>query len=71
MTPLDDIDRRLLSLLQVNAREPVAELARKLKLARTTVVTRIARLERKGVVAGYGVRLDHGSKARPCAPIAA
>lgn len=54
---LDDIDRRLLSLLQANAREPAATLARKLRLARTTVVARLARLERDGVVAGYGVRL--------------
>lgn len=55
--PLDDTDRQLLSLLQTNAREGTANLARKLGLARTTVVARIARLERTGVVAGYGVRL--------------
>lgn len=55
--PLDTTDRQLLSLLQANAREGTATLARKLGLARTTVVARIARLERSGVVAGYGVRL--------------
>ena len=61
-TTLDDIDRQLLSLLQTNAREGTALLARKLGLARTTVVARIARLERSGVVAGYGVRLGaHGA----------
>ncbi len=54
---LDDIDRHLLSLLQANAREPAATLARKLKIARTTVVARLARLERDGIVSGYGVRL--------------
>ena len=54
---LDAIDRQLLSLLQANAREPAAILARKLGLARTTVVARIARLERERIVAGYGVRL--------------
>ena len=54
---LDDTDRHLLSLLQANAREPAATLARKLKVARTTVVARVSRLERAGVVAGYGVRL--------------
>jgi len=54
---LDETDRQLLSLLQANAREGTAQLARKLGLARTTVVARIARLERSGVVAGYGVRL--------------
>lgn len=53
---LDDLDRHLLNLLQANAREPVAHLARKLKVARTTVVARIARLEREGIVSGYGVR---------------
>lgn len=54
---LDTIDRQLLSLLQANAREPAAILARKLKLARSTVVGRLTRLERDGVIAGYGVRL--------------
>jgi DNA-binding Lrp family transcriptional regulator len=54
---LDDLDRHLLALLQANAREPTASLARKLRIARTTVVARIARLERDGIVAGYGVRL--------------
>lgn len=54
---MDDTDRHLLSLLQANARESAALLARKLGVARTTIVARIARLEREGVIAGYGVRL--------------
>ncbi|QET03513.1 MULTISPECIES: Lrp/AsnC family transcriptional regulator [Cupriavidus] len=57
MTELDPIDRHLLSLLQGNARESAANLARALGIARTTVVARIARLEKTGVIAGYGVRL--------------
>ena len=60
---LDRTDRHLLSLLQANAREPVATLARVLGLARTTVVARLARLERDGVVAGYGVRLGNAMEA--------
>ena len=47
---LDDIDRKLLALLQADARESTAKLARKLNLARTTVVARIARLEKEGVI---------------------
>ncbi|MFN3376478.1 MAG: Lrp/AsnC family transcriptional regulator [Burkholderiaceae bacterium] len=54
---LDDTDRHLLALLQANAREGTAQLARRLGLARTTVVARIARLERQGIIAGYGVRM--------------
>ena len=54
---LDDIDRNLVALLQMNARESVANLARQLGVARTTVIARIARLEKNNVIAGYGVRL--------------
>ncbi len=57
MTDLDPTDRHLLALLQANARESAANLSRALGIARTTVVARIARLERTGVIAGYGVRL--------------
>lgn len=54
---LDDLDRNLVALLQENARESVANLARQLGVARTTVIARIARLEKTNVIAGYGVRL--------------
>ncbi|WHA40446.1 Lrp/AsnC family transcriptional regulator [Agrobacterium larrymoorei] len=51
-------DRAMLSLLGDNARMPVAELARKLGLSRTTVQARIERLEAEGVISGYGLRLS-------------
>lgn len=54
---LDDLDRRLLALLQADARSSAAELARRLKVARTTVLARLARLQREGVIVGYTVRL--------------
>lgn len=54
---MDDLDRRLISLLQANARESTANLARKLGIARTTVVARLARLERTGAIVGYTARL--------------
>lgn len=52
----DTIDHRLLTLLRADAREPVAVLARKLALARSTVQERIDRLEKQGVIAGYTIR---------------
>lgn len=55
----DALDHDLLALLAINARESTAELARKLGVARTTVVARLARLEREGIVSGYTVRLRH------------
>ena len=54
---IDTIDRRLLALLQANARESAATLGRKLGIARTTVQERILRLQRAGVIAGYSVVL--------------
>jgi DNA-binding Lrp family transcriptional regulator len=62
--PLDTLDRRLLALLQTNARTSAADLARQLGVARTTVLARQARLERQGVIVGYTVRLaqDEGDR---------
>jgi DNA-binding Lrp family transcriptional regulator len=57
MASLTQKDEDLLALLRLNAREPVASLARKLKLSRTTVQDRIKRLEEQGVIAGYSVKL--------------
>lgn len=57
MSVLDDLDRQLIAALQLNARESVAVLARQLGIARTTVTSRLARLEKTKVITGYGVRL--------------
>ena len=54
---LDPIDRMLLNLLRENARTSTSELARKLHLSRTTVQSRIERLERNHVVAGYTIKV--------------
>lgn len=55
---LTEKDRQLLALLQANAREPTAALARKLGVSRSAVQERITRLERAGVITGYSVRID-------------
>ena len=61
---LDTLDRRLLALLQADARTSTADMARQLGVARTTVLARLARLERSGVIVGYTVRLgqDEGDR---------
>ena len=52
---LDPTDTALLALLRENARAPTAELARRLGLSRTTVQSRIERLQRRQVIQGYTV----------------
>jgi DNA-binding Lrp family transcriptional regulator len=54
---MDTIDERLISALRENGRAPTAELARLVGRSRTSVQSRIERLEREGVIIGYGVRL--------------
>ncbi|MHA6781373.1 Lrp/AsnC family transcriptional regulator [Pseudonocardia saturnea] len=49
----DDLDRRLLSLLEDDARQTMADLGRAVGLSRTAVLARVQRLERDGVLRGY------------------
>ena len=55
---LDDIDRRLLDLLQSNARMPWSELARSVGLSAPAVADRARRLEESGVISGYHAHVD-------------
>ena len=57
MATITPADEALLSLLRENARAPTTEIARRLGLSRTTVQSRIERLERMGVIARYTVRI--------------
>jgi DNA-binding Lrp family transcriptional regulator len=57
-TILDDIDNKILALLMDNARLPVTTIAKLLGIARTTVIARIANLEKRRVIAGYGLKLN-------------
>jgi DNA-binding Lrp family transcriptional regulator len=60
---LDAIDEQLIAALRDNARASTAELARRVGRSRTSVQSRIERLERQGVILGYGVRLAPGQEA--------
>jgi len=55
---LDDVDRRLLTLLAEDARASQRQLARELRMSPPAIGERIARLERAGVVRGYRVDID-------------
>ncbi|MGI6856361.1 Lrp/AsnC family transcriptional regulator [Mesorhizobium sp. 1B3] len=53
-----EADRALIALLRENARMSIVELARKLGVSRTTAQSRLERLERRGIIEGYSVRLS-------------
>lgn len=57
-SPIDDLDRRLLRALDDTPRAGVLELARRLRVARGTVQARLDKLQRRGVIQGFGPDVD-------------
>lgn len=55
---IDDIDRQILDILQENARTPNAEIARQVGMAPSAILERIRKLEERGVIQGYAVRIN-------------
>ena len=50
---MDQIDQKILSLLEENARMPLKKIAEQVFLSPPAVATRMERLERKGIILGY------------------
>ncbi|VUD62363.1 Regulatory protein AsnC [Thalassocella blandensis] len=61
---LSQADERLLTLLRDDARASISELARKLSLSRSTVQSRLNKLEQSGVISGYRVELSEQFRAQ-------
>lgn len=58
MATLDPIDRQISRMLQANARETQADIARAVGLAPSAVLERIRKLEARGIVKGYAAELE-------------
>ena len=56
---MDEIDKKILGELLKNSRKSFREIARKLKLATGTVLSRVKNMEKDGVIKGYTVLVDH------------
>ncbi|MDW3221650.1 MAG: Lrp/AsnC family transcriptional regulator [Paracoccaceae bacterium] len=52
---MDELDRKLVSALRHNARASLSDLALELGLTRTTVRTRLAKLQARGDILGFSV----------------
>ncbi|NMH93846.1 AsnC family transcriptional regulator [Pseudonocardia bannensis] len=62
---LDALDLALLQVLREHPRSGVLELARTVGVARGTVQARLDRMERSGVITGYGPDVDLGAAGYP------
>lgn len=58
METLDELDYKLLDLLQKNAKAPTKYLAAEIGLSVTPTFERIKRMERLGIIKGYTISLD-------------
>ena len=59
---MDELDRNILGLLGADARMSIATLARRLKVARSTIQARLERLETSGVIVGYAIKLGEAAR---------
>jgi DNA-binding Lrp family transcriptional regulator len=59
---MDELDRNIVGLLGADARMSVATLARRLKVARSTIQARLERLETTGIIAGYTIKLGEAAR---------
>lgn len=57
MAKFDDVDRKLIALLQDDDRVPLAQLSKAIGIPASTLNDRIKRLERQGIIAGFHARV--------------
>jgi DNA-binding Lrp family transcriptional regulator len=62
---IDQLDARLIEALRAAPRVGLLEIARRLKVARGTVQARLAKLEARGVVTGYGPEVEPRAMGYP------
>ena len=55
---LDLLDKRILSFLQKDSKITIKELSVHLELSATAVYERIRKLERKGIIVTYAIRVN-------------
>ena len=58
MAALDDTDRLIVAALRADGRLSMRALAARQPLSRANVYTRVERLQRDGVITGYGAQVD-------------
>lgn len=56
---LDDVDSQILAHLRRNGRDSYRQAAAKLKLHPATVIKRVERMRKEGVITGFGANVDY------------
>ncbi len=62
---IDEKNRRILTILQENARVSNAEIARQLGMTTSAVFERIRKMEERGIIRGYSVQVEPAALGLP------
>jgi len=61
---IDKKDQAVFGILQENSKLTTSQISKRLRIPITTVHNRIKKLEKLGIIKGYGVRLDYARLER-------
>ncbi|WHY19410.1 Lrp/AsnC family transcriptional regulator [Paenibacillus sp. G2S3] len=50
---MDDIDKKIMKLLQYNARMPISQISKEVSMSQPSVKERIIKLEERNIISGY------------------
>ncbi|KAA1187201.1 Lrp/AsnC family transcriptional regulator [Paenibacillus sp. FSL E2-8871] len=50
---MDDIDKKIMQLLQYNARMPISQISKEVSMSQPSVKERIIKLEERNIISGY------------------
>jgi Lrp/AsnC family transcriptional regulator for asnA, asnC and gidA len=59
MSNLDEIDTKILELLEEDARRSFTEMAEKLKVSESSIRKRVLALQKEGVIKKFTIKVDH------------
>lgn len=62
---MDEKDRKILDLLQWDAKLSTSQIGKQLSIPTTTVFNRIKALEKEGIIKGYTAKLDYAKLGLP------
>ncbi|MDU5946788.1 MAG: AsnC family transcriptional regulator, partial [Paenibacillus macerans] len=58
MKPIDDVDKKILRILQRNSRTPISQISKEVSMSQPSVKERIVKLEENYVISGYTITLN-------------
>ena len=56
---LDSIDKKIIEILQANARTPIKDIASEVFLSSPAVSSRIEKMEKAGIISGYHAQINY------------